>query len=73
MKEAEPGSDPGIYQLTIGTGKWKLAAKFDGLTVDLDGWEGFPSITADGQLAMMSDTSVVQIYSAKWAAEAGSR
>ena len=45
----------------------------DGLTVDRNGWEGFPSITSDGQLAMMSDTSVVQVYSAKWAAEAGSR
>ena len=30
-------------------------------------WIGqFPSLTADGQPAMMNDTSVVQIYAAKW-------
>jgi len=73
MKEAEPGSDPGIYRLTIADGKWELAAKFDGLTVNRNGWEGFPSITSGGQLAMRSDTSVVQVDSAKWATESGSR
>jgi Tol biopolymer transport system component len=60
--------EPGMYQLTIGDGKWDQVATFDGLTVNLDGWEGFPSITLDGRLAMMRDTSVVQIYWAKWAA-----
>jgi serine/threonine protein kinase/Tol biopolymer transport system component len=66
MREAGLDGEPGIYQLTIGDGEWDQVAKFDGVTVNLDGWEGFPSVTADGQIAMMSDTSVVQIYSTKW-------
>jgi len=66
MREAGLDGEPGIYQLTIANGEWDRIAKFDGVTVNLDGWEGFPSVTADGQIAMMSDTSVVQIYSAKW-------
>jgi eukaryotic-like serine/threonine-protein kinase len=70
MKDAEPGEEPGMYQLTIADGKWEQAAKFDGLTVNRDGSEGFPSMTADGRIAMMRDTSVVQIYWAKWAASA---
>ena len=70
MKDAEPGEEPGMYQLTIADGKWEQAAKFDGLTVNRDGSEGFPSMTADGRVAVMRDTSVVQIYWAKWAASA---
>jgi serine/threonine protein kinase/Tol biopolymer transport system component len=66
IKEAGLDGEPGIYQLTIGTGEWAQVAKLNGVTVNLDGWEGFPSLTADGQFAMMSDTSVVQIYSVKW-------
>lgn len=66
MRDAEPGGEPGIYRLTITDGKWHQVAEFDGLTVNPDGGEGFPSVTLDGRLAMMSDTSVVQIYSAKW-------
>ncbi len=61
-----------MYRLTIEDGKWDQVAKFDGLTVNLDGSEGFPSMTADGRVAMMRDTSVVQIYWAKWAAGAQS-
>jgi serine/threonine protein kinase len=70
MKDPEPGEQPGMYRLTIADGKWQQAAKFDGLTVNRDGSEGFPSMTADGRLAIMRDTSVVQIYWAKWAAAA---
>jgi eukaryotic-like serine/threonine-protein kinase len=70
MRDAEPGEEPGMYQLTIADGKWEQAAKFDGLTVNRNGSEGFPSMTADGRVAMMRDTSVVQIYWAKWAANA---
>jgi Tol biopolymer transport system component len=70
MKDPEPGEQPGMYQLTIADGKWEQAAKFDGLTVNRDGSEGFPSMTADGRIAMMRDTSVVQIYWASWAAGA---
>lgn len=70
MKEAGPATEPGIYRVAIADGKWNQVTRFDGLTVNPDGWEGFPSLTSDGQLAMMSDTSVVQIYSAKWTTEA---
>jgi hypothetical protein len=59
-----------MYRLTI-DGKWDRVAKFDGLTVNLDGSEGFPSITSDGRLAMMSDTGVVQIYRARWTRRGG--
>jgi serine/threonine protein kinase/Tol biopolymer transport system component len=72
MRDPEPGEQPGMYQLTIADGKWEQAAKFDGLTVNRDVLEGFPSMTADGRVAMMRDTSVVQIYWAKWAASARS-
>jgi hypothetical protein len=54
-----------MYRLTI-DGKWDHVAKYDGLTVSLNGWEGFPSITSDGRFAMMNDTGVVQIYWARW-------
>ena len=72
MTGAAPASDPGIYRLTIADGKWIEVAKFDGLTVSRDEMEGFLSLTADGRPAMMSDTSVVQIYSAKWNKESDS-
>ncbi len=70
MKDPEPGEQPGMYRLTIADGKWEQAAKFNGMTVNRDGTEGFPSMTADGRVAMMRDTSVVQIYWANWAAGA---
>ncbi len=57
---------PGVYRLSIPDGKWELITKLDGLNVISDGLENFLSLTADGRPAMMSDTSVVQIYSAKW-------
>lgn len=66
MTQAAPGEDPGIYRLTIADGTWERIAKFDGVTVPSDTSEGFPSITPDGRLAMMSYTSAIQIYFAKW-------
>jgi eukaryotic-like serine/threonine-protein kinase len=59
--------DPGVYRLTIPDGKWERTAKFDGLNINDQLEENFLSLTADGRPALMSDTSVVQIYSAKWA------
>jgi Tol biopolymer transport system component len=70
VRDAEPGEEPGIYRLTIADGKWELAAKFEGLPVNLDPTEGFPSMTLDGRLVIMRDSSVVQIYRAKWGAGA---
>ena len=66
MRQPEPGAEPGIYRLSIESGKWDRVATFNGLTVNTDGLEGFPCLTLDGQFAMMNDTSVVQIYSATW-------
>jgi hypothetical protein len=66
MRIAEPGTAPGIYHLTIADGKWELFSKFDSLNLNSDGLENFPSLTPDGRIAIMSDTSAVQIYSLKW-------
>jgi len=63
---AEPGEQPGVYRLNIADGKWTLIATFNGLSVSSDGFDDLLSITPDGQVAMMSDTSVVQIYSLRW-------
>jgi hypothetical protein len=62
----EPGEQPGIYRLNIADGKWALVAPFNGLSVSSDWAENLLSITPDGRVAMMSDTSVVQIYSMRW-------
>jgi serine/threonine protein kinase len=64
---------PGIYRLSIPDGNWSQVAKSDGLSVSTDAAEGFPSLTLDGRLVMMSDTSMVQIYSAKWPKDSGSK
>jgi len=72
VREAEPGAEPGFYRLAIADGKWDRMHGFDGVTVNQNGWEGFPSLTADGQVAMMNDTSIVQIYSTTWAKGADS-
>ena len=53
-------------RLDIADGKWALVATFNGLSVSSDGAENLLSITPDGRVAMMSDTSVLQIYSLRW-------
>ena len=63
---AEPGEQPGVYRLNIADGKWTLVTLFNGLSVSSSPFENFLSITSDGRPAMMSDTSVVQIYSLRW-------
>ncbi|HLV86423.1 MAG TPA: protein kinase [Candidatus Sulfotelmatobacter sp.] len=63
---AEPGEQPGVYRLNIADGKWTQVALFNGLSVNSSPFENFLSITSDGRPAMMSDTSVVQIYSLRW-------
>jgi Tol biopolymer transport system component len=63
---AEPGEQPGVYRLNIADAKWTLVALFNGLSVNSSPFENFLSITSDGRPAMMSDTSVVQIYSLRW-------
>ena len=62
------GADPGIYRLTIPDGKLEKVTALKGIKFDPDNdvREGFISLTADGLPAVLSDTSVVQIYSLKW-------
>ncbi len=61
---AQNKGDKGIYRLTIENGKWERVASLDGITTS-DQVQVL-SLTADGQPAIMADTSVVQIYSMKW-------
>jgi Tol biopolymer transport system component len=63
---AEPGEQPGVYRLNIADAKWTLVAPFNGVSVSSSPFENFLSITSDGRPVMMSDTSVVQIYSLRW-------
>ncbi|HEY4053408.1 MAG TPA: protein kinase [Terriglobales bacterium] len=63
---AEPGEQPGIYRLNIADGEWTPVATLNGLSISSDSFENLLSITPDGRVAMMSDTSVVQIYSLRW-------
>ena len=64
--EAATGEQTGIYRLTVPDGKWELFTKFTGLNAFLDGAQDFVSITPEGNIATMSDTSVTQIYQMKW-------
>jgi hypothetical protein len=52
--------------LTVPEGNWELYAKFNGLNPIPDGSQDFPSITPEGKIAELSDTSVTQIYQMKW-------
>src|ERR1700688_3425317 len=61
-----PGIEPGFYRLAIADGSWKWIGGLDGLAGSLVSGEPFVSVTSDGRPAKMSDTSVVQIYRAKW-------
>ncbi len=64
--EAGAGQQTGIYRLTVPDGKWELFTKFTGMNALLDGVQDFVSITPEGNIATMSDTSVTQIYQMKW-------
>jgi len=66
VRQPDPGAEAGIYQLTINGAKWQMLSKYDGVTLNSSPFEGFPCITPDGRVAIMSDTSAVQIYSIKW-------
>ena len=64
--EVATGEPTGIYRLTVPEGKWELFAKFAGLNPSVNGAQDFLSVTQDGHVAAMSDTSVTQIYRMKW-------
>jgi hypothetical protein len=65
-EEAGPSEQKGIYRLTVPDGKWELFAKFTGLNPLGGGVQDFVSVTPEGNVATMSDTSVTQIYQMKW-------
>jgi hypothetical protein len=56
----------GIYRLTVPDGRWELFTKFTGVNALPSGAQDFVSITPEGNIATMSDTSVTQIYQMKW-------
>ncbi len=67
MPDAGPEQVRGFYRLAIADGAWSRIAGYDRLAVIGNPAQGvFPSITSEGQPAIMIDTSVDQIYSAKW-------
>ena len=64
--EAGTGEQTGIYRLTVPDGKWELFAEFKELNPPFNGAQDFVSITPEGKVATMNDTSVNQIYQMKW-------
>ena len=64
--EAATGEQTGIYRLTVPDGKWELFTKFTGLNELVNGAQNFVSLTPEGNIAAMNDTSVTQIYQMKW-------
>lgn len=64
--EVGTGEQTGIYRLTVPEGKWELFTMFTGLNPLLNGTQDFVSITPEGKIATMSDTSATQIYQMKW-------
>jgi eukaryotic-like serine/threonine-protein kinase len=64
--EVATGEPTGIYRLTVPEGKWELYANFTGLSPVVNGAQDFLSVTQDGHVATMSDTSVTQIYRMRW-------
>jgi Tol biopolymer transport system component len=67
MPDAGPEQAAGIYRLTVPDGALSQITSYDRLTVVAIPDQGaFPSVTSDGQPAIMINTSIDQIYSAKW-------
>ena len=65
--EAGVGEQIGIGRLTVPDGKWSLYAKLTGMNpIVADGALDFLSITPEGKVAAMSDSSVTQIYQMRW-------
>jgi serine/threonine protein kinase len=65
-QEAAAGEQVGVYRLTVPDGRWEFSTKLTGLNVLIEGAQDFISFTPEGQIAVMSDTSVTQIYQMKW-------
>jgi eukaryotic-like serine/threonine-protein kinase len=63
--EAGSGEQTGIYRMAL-DGTWGLYAPFTGINVLANGAADFLSVTPEGNVAVMSDTSVTQIYQMRW-------
>jgi eukaryotic-like serine/threonine-protein kinase len=63
---AQTLGERGIFKLTIANGNWERVAGLEGINTADEVNEGFMNLTADGDPAIMNDTSVVQIFSLKW-------
>jgi Tol biopolymer transport system component len=66
MPGAGPGQAPGIYRLDVPDGAWSQITSYDGGTVVGVDQGALPSVTSDGRPAITINTSLDQIYSAKW-------
>jgi eukaryotic-like serine/threonine-protein kinase len=64
--EAGAGEQTGIYRLAVPGGKWELYAKFTEMNTLLNAAQDFLSVTPEGNVAAMSDTSATQIYEMRW-------
>jgi eukaryotic-like serine/threonine-protein kinase len=64
--EVGVGEQTGIYRLTVPDAKWELYAKFTGMNPTLQPAQDFISLTPEGNVVAMSDTSVTQIYQMRW-------
>ena len=57
----------GLYRLRVPAGTWEKVIGFEDINLPPDALaQTFVSITAQEQPAIMSDTSVAQIYSLRW-------
>lgn len=59
-------ANEGIYRIPLGTGKSELFASFKDIKLPANDTVGIISMTPDNMPAIMSDTSVQQIYSLEW-------
>jgi Tol biopolymer transport system component len=67
MPDAGPEQAAGFYRLTVPDGEWSQITSFDKfIAVAAESQGAFLSVTSDGQPAIMINTSIDQIYSAKW-------
>jgi eukaryotic-like serine/threonine-protein kinase len=64
--EVGVGAQTGIGRLTVPDGKWDLYARFTGMNPFQQGALDFLSVTPEGNVAAMSDSSVTQIYQMRW-------
>ena len=53
-----------MYRLSVPSGAWEKVASMD--NIDASEQDGFVSVTADGQPAIMSHSGAAQVYLLAW-------